>query len=52
MPTTRRIIVIVRLRPFDEAAWKRLLTAYAYALYDKQKQRAKNAIAAHEGGTS
>lgn len=49
MPNSRRIIVIVKLRPFDEAAWKRLLIAYAYALYDKQK-RAKTTVAA-EGGT-
>jgi hypothetical protein len=35
-----RLIVIVKSRPFDEVAWKRLLIAYAYALYDQRKQRA------------
>ncbi|MGH3193076.1 MAG: hypothetical protein ACRDOL_38655 [Streptosporangiaceae bacterium] len=49
MPTTRRIVVIAKLRPFDEMVWKRLLIAYAYALYDKQK-RAKQAVAAGGGG--
>jgi len=39
VPNSRRLIVIVKLRPFDEAAWKRLLIAYAYALYDKQGSR-------------
>lgn len=48
MPNSRRIIVIIKLRPFDEATWKRLLIAYAYALYDKQKQRTKKAVAAGE----
>lgn len=51
MPNSCRIIVIVKLRPFDEATWKRLLTAYAYALYEKQKQRTKQVVAASEGGT-
>lgn len=51
MPNSRRIIVIVKLRPFDEAVWKRLLTAYAYALYYEQKQRTKPVIAESEGGT-
>jgi len=37
VPNSRRIIVIVKLRPFDEAAWKRLLIAYAYALYDRRR---------------
>jgi hypothetical protein len=45
---SRRIIVVAKLRPFDEAAWKRVLIAYAYALYDKQKQ-AKQAVEAGEG---
>lgn len=49
VPTTRRIVVIAKLRPFDEMVWKRLLIAYAYALYDKQK-RAKQAVAAGGGG--
>lgn len=51
MPNSRRIIVIVKLRPFDEAVWKRLLTAYAYALYDKQK-RTKQVLVASEEGAS
>jgi hypothetical protein len=29
-------------------AWRRLLIAYTYALYDQQKQLAKQAIAASE----
>lgn len=48
MPNSRRIIVVARLRPFDEAAWKRLLIAYAYALYDKQRQQSKKAVTARE----
>lgn len=40
MPTSSdRLIVIVKRRPFDEAAWKRLLIAYAYARYDQHKQQ-------------
>jgi hypothetical protein len=46
---SRRIIVIAKLRQFDEAAWKRLLVAYAYALYDRGKQQAKRAVQAGEG---
>lgn len=42
MPNSRRIIVIAKTRPYDEAAWKRLLIAYAYALYDKQKKLTKS----------
>lgn len=38
MPNSPRLIVIVKLRRFDEATWKRLLVAYAYALYDKRKE--------------
>jgi hypothetical protein len=52
VPNSRRIIVIVKLRPFDEAVWKRLLIAYAYALYDKQKRYAKQAVTAEEAGTA
>jgi hypothetical protein len=52
VPNSRRIIVVVRLRHFDEAAWKRLLIAYAYALYDKQRQQSKKAVTAEEVGTA
>ena len=41
MPKSPRLIVIVKSRPFDEAAWKRLLIAYAYALYDQRKPAIK-----------
>jgi hypothetical protein len=47
VPNSRRIIVIARLRPFDETIWKRLLIAYAYALYDKQRQLTKKAVTAN-----
>lgn len=39
MPNSHRLIVIVKHRPFDEAAWKRLLIAYAYALYDQRRNQ-------------
>ena len=39
MPNSHRLIVIAKLRPYDEAAWKRLLIAYAYALYDLRKKQ-------------
>jgi hypothetical protein len=52
VPNSRRIIVIVKLRPFDEAAWKRLLIAFAYNLYDKQRKFATKAAVADEEGTS
>ena len=39
MPKSPRLIIIVKSKPFDEAAWKRLLIAYAYALYDQRHQR-------------
>lgn len=48
MPNSRRIIVIAKTRPFDEAVWKRLLIAYAYALYDKQRRLANAAVTANE----
>ena len=48
MSNSRRIIVVAKLRQFDEAAWKRVLIAYTYALYDKQRQT-KQAVQAGEG---
>jgi hypothetical protein len=46
---SQRLIVIAKLRPFDEATWKRLLVAYAYALYDQRKQRADKTAETSEG---
>lgn len=40
-PKKRRIRVIAKYKAFDEAAWRRLLIAYAYALYD-QRQATKD----------
>ena len=51
MSNSRRIIVIAKHRSFDEAAWKRILIAYAYALCDKQKQLPKKTVAARGEGT-
>jgi hypothetical protein len=51
VPNSRRIIVITTLRSFDEDAWKRLLIAYTYALYDKQSRLTKKAVTADEAGT-
>lgn len=56
MPTNRRLFVIAKFREFDEAAWKRLIIAYAYALYDQrqreQEREQKEANAAREEGTA
>ena len=39
MPKKRRKLVVVgKLREFDEAGWKRLLMAYAYYLHDQETQ--------------
>jgi len=46
--SSRRLIVIVKRRPFDESTWKRLLLAYAYALYDQQKKIAELTAASEE----
>lgn len=35
----RNLIVIGKLKTFDEAAWKRLLTAYAYHLHEQRTER-------------
>jgi hypothetical protein len=48
VPTSPRLIIIARPRPFDEAVWKRLLIAYAYALYDQRGARDKTAEATGE----
>jgi hypothetical protein len=48
VPNSPRIIVIVKRRPYDEAAWKRLLVAYAYALYDKRKEQTSPVVATRE----
>ena len=48
MPNSRRLIVIAKLRPYDEATWKRLLIAYAYALYDLRKKQSQSALKAGE----
>jgi hypothetical protein len=48
----RRLVIIVKRRPFDEAAWKRLLLAYAYAKYDQQKKKIAEPAAASEEAQS
>ena len=48
MPKSPRLIVIVKLRLYDEAAWKRLLVAYSYALYDQRRQPVKPTTTAGE----
>jgi len=35
-----RIIVIGKVREFDEETWKRLLMAYAYYLHEQRPQQA------------
>lgn len=51
MSNSRRLIVIVKIRLFDEAIWKRLLLAYAYSLYDqRRKVEAEETPVASEGG--
>jgi hypothetical protein len=45
VPTTPRLIVIVKRRPYDEAQWKRLLLAYACALYDRARLQTPKAAA-------
>jgi hypothetical protein len=40
MPPSPRLIVIVKRRSFNEATWKRLLVAYATALYDRNRAQA------------
>lgn len=37
----RKIIVIGRLKAFDEEAWKRLLMAYAYYLHEQRTEHDK-----------
>ena len=50
MPKSPRLIVIVKQRPFDEAAWKRLLVAYAYAIYDRRRKPVEPTVTAGEVG--
>jgi hypothetical protein len=50
VPTSPRLTVIVKRRPFDEAAWKRLLIAYAYALYDQRRKPSQPTAGAGEVG--
>ena len=38
-----RIIVIGKVREFDEEAWKRLLMAYAYYLHEQRMRQADDA---------
>jgi hypothetical protein len=48
---SHRLIIIAKLRPFDEAVWKRLLVAYAYALYDQRRnEQAQSPTEPSEGG--
>lgn len=35
----RKLIVIGKLKAFDEDAWKRLLMAYAYYLHEQRTER-------------
>jgi hypothetical protein len=51
VPDSPRLIVIVKLRPFDASAWQRLLSAYANALYNQYRQeQPQPKLTAGEGG--
>jgi hypothetical protein len=39
LSNSHRLKVIVKLRPFDEAAWKKLLIAYAYAMHQRRNEQ-------------
>lgn len=53
MHKKRKIIVVVKLRPFDEAAWKRLIMAYAYYLHEQHEAEAEAVTATkHSEATS
>jgi len=48
---SQRLIIIAKLRPFDEALWKRLLVAYAFALYNQRREeQLQPKLTAGEGG--
>ena len=51
----RKILIIGKVRQFDEVAWKRLILAYAYYLHDEHTKQAEAAAAPHTddagGGT-
>jgi hypothetical protein len=38
MTQDRRIVVVGKLRDFDDERWKQLLTAMAYVLHERRKQ--------------
>lgn len=45
MKKQRKVVVIAKLKGFDDEAWKRVLMAYAYYLHDeRQKQRSDNEL--------
>jgi hypothetical protein len=49
MKKQRKLVVIAKLKDFDDEAWKRLLTAYAYYLHDeRQKQHSTGETASVE----
>jgi len=43
VPNSHRLIIIVKPRKWDEAAWKKLLLSYAYALYELRKEQSQPA---------
>jgi len=38
MTQDRRIVVVGKLRTFDDERWKQLLTAMAYVVHERRKQ--------------
>jgi predicted component of type VI protein secretion system len=58
VPKERRVFVVAKFREFDEAAWKRLLVAYAYALHNRRqaekshKEKQAQAETARQEGTA
>lgn len=46
----RRLIVIGKVRAFDEEIWKRLLVAYAYYLHEQRSDRECSGANDHQSG--
>ncbi|HKR82501.1 MAG TPA: hypothetical protein VJR27_05920 [Candidatus Saccharimonadales bacterium] len=47
MRKKRKILIVGKVREFDEVAWKRLILAYAYYLHDEHTKQAEAATAPH-----
>ena len=51
MPHRHHVVLIAKERPYDEAQWRRLLTAFVYVLHERRAAQSSQRRADSAGGT-